>query len=106
MRVESEGQGVRFEWGGEPDAVVAVGLSGARETNWERLALLHEVIRSQRAAGVEWTDLELRERFTAGRRLLLWRGQFEDWRTAGLAFAVLCRAVGLDDPEVELEVRP
>ena len=113
MRVESAEQGVRFEWGGEPDTVVRVGLLGPRERNYERLTLLHETIRSQRHGGVAWEDLELRERHSTsmtkreGRDpMLLWSGQFEDWQAAGLAFAVLCTAVGMDDDGVALEIEP
>lgn len=108
MRVESEEQGVRFEWTGEPSGVVRVGLAGDREASYERLALLHEVIRGQREGGVAWTDLEMRERHVRGMTgpLLLWSGDFGDWRTAAMVFTVLCKAVGLDDETVQLRVEP
>ena len=107
MRVESEEQGVRFEWTGEPSGVVRVGLMGDRDRNFERLELLQEVVRSQRAGGVVWVDLEMRERHMAGSSpALLWSGDFGDWQTAAMVFTVLCRAVGLDDPGVQLRVEP
>lgn len=113
MRVESAEQGIRFEWDGEPSKELAVGLHGLATANQERLALLKQVIREQRHDGIEWVDLELRERMRTDTRsgvdllrprLLLWRAEFGTWEEAAVAFTVLCRAVGMDDDGVRLEV--
>ncbi len=113
MRVESAEQGVRFEWDGEPSTILAVGLRGTREQNHERLRLLKEVVRGARHDGIGWTDLELRERRETEKGvpvlgapvLLLWKGQFGTWEEAGVAFTVLCKAVGMDDDSVQLDVK-
>ena len=115
MKVLAGEQRVMFEWGGEGSDTVLVQFLGSTHQNKERLDLLHQAIRGLRHEPIVWVELMRRSTWRtdgwSGKvdplrndALLSWKGQFADWQTAGAVFALLCKAVGIDDDAVALEI--